>query len=116
MYRRDAGPLPPAAVDILTRHPTVVFTSVRAGEECLAVGRAAVDGRWAGLFAVEVDVAQRRHGLGSAVVAAAVRWAVGAGARRVYLQVRSDNPAGVAFWSRLGCAHHHDYVYWTAPA
>ena len=115
LYRRGEGGLPAAAAQVLTNHPDVAFASVRQDGQCIAVARAAVDGRWAGLFAVEVDAAARRRGLGSAVSVASVRWAIAHGARRVYLQVRSDNDAAVRMYERLGFAHHHDYVYWTAP-
>jgi ribosomal protein S18 acetylase RimI-like enzyme len=113
-YRSDAHPLPPVARDVLTNHPVVGFASVREGGRCLAVARVAVDGVWAGLFGVEVDPAYRRRGLGQAVTAAALRWAVDAGARRTYLQVVAANEPAVALWQRLGYEHHHDYVYATA--
>lgn len=113
LYRSGEGGLPESAVQVLTNHPDVVFASIRDAEKCVAVARASVDGRWAGLFAVEVDPAARRQGLGSAVSVAAIRWAVRHGARRVYLQVRSDNDVAVRMYERLGFAHHHDYVYWT---
>jgi N-acetylglutamate synthase len=115
LYRQAEGPLPAVAVDVLTRHPVVAFATVRLDDRCVAIGRAVVDGRWAGLFAVEVDPAHRRQGLGSAVVVASVRWSVGQGARRAYLQVRSGNDAAIAMWTRLGFTIHHDYSYWTAP-
>lgn len=114
-YRSDAQPLPEVAKAVLTNHERVGFASIRSDGRCLAVARVAVDGRWAGLFAVEVDPAQRRQGLARAVTAGAVRWATTHGARRVYLQVTADNTDGVRLWNRLGFAHHHDYVYATAP-
>jgi GNAT superfamily N-acetyltransferase len=115
LYRQDEHPLPAAARGILTNHPQVIFASIRDGDACRAVARVAVDGRWAGVFAVEVDPAHRRQGLAQAVVAEAVRWAVAQGARRSYLQVFSTNQAGIALWHRLGYQHHHDYTYRTAP-
>jgi ribosomal protein S18 acetylase RimI-like enzyme len=115
-YRPDEAPLTEHGLQVLTRHPHVAFASVRdAGGGCRAITRVAVDGRWAGLHAVEVRPDARRQSLGTSLALAAVRWAVGEGARRVYLQVRADNDAGVALWTRLGFAVHHDYVYWTAP-
>jgi len=94
----------------------VGFASIRSDGACVAVARVAVDGPWAGLFAVEVDPAHRRRGLARAVTAAGVRWAVGNGARRCYLQVVADNEGAVALWTRLGFTHHHDYVYATEGA
>jgi GNAT superfamily N-acetyltransferase len=112
-YRQDEQPLPPSAVEVLTNHPQVVFASVRDGDGCRAIARVAVDGRWAGVFGVEVDQAHRRQGLAQAVTAATLRWAVERGARRTYLQVVSTNDAAVTLWQRLGYRHHHDYVYFT---
>jgi ribosomal protein S18 acetylase RimI-like enzyme len=115
-YRNDEGPLSPAAVQVLTNHSDVVFASVREDGACVAVARVAVDGRWAGLFAVEVAETHRRRGLAQAVTAAALKWAVARGARRAYLQVVAANGGAVALWERLGFRHHHDYIYWNAPS
>lgn len=112
-YRNDEGPLSPVAAQVLGNHPDAVFAAIRAGARCLAVARVAVDGRWAGLSCVEVDPAHRRGGFARAVTAAALRWAVGRGARRTYLQVVVDNEAALTLWERLGYRHHHDYIYWT---
>lgn len=114
---RDAGgALPPAARALLTGHDNVVFASVRAGGRCVAIARAAVDRRWAGLSGVEVDPARRRQRLGTAVTAAALREAVTRGARHCSLQVAADNAAAIALWEQLGFAVHHDYVYRTPPS
>jgi ribosomal protein S18 acetylase RimI-like enzyme len=115
VYRSDAHPLPEVARALLTNHDRVGFASIRADGECLAVARVAVDGRWAGLFAVEVDPAHRRRGLARAATAGAARWAVDRGARRCYLQVVADNTDGISLWHRLGFTRHHDYVYASAP-
>jgi ribosomal protein S18 acetylase RimI-like enzyme len=114
-YRQDGGTLPAAASEILTNHPSVVFASIRDGDRAVAIARACVDERWAGLFAVEFAPQQRRRGLGALVSAAALRWAGRRGARRTYLQVSTDNTAAVALYERLGYAVHHDYLYRQAP-
>jgi ribosomal protein S18 acetylase RimI-like enzyme len=110
-YRQDSGELPMAAREVLGNHPTAVFAALRDGERAVAIARAAVDDRWAGLFAVEVAPDHRRLGLGSLVSAAALRWAGQRGARRTYLQVSSDNDGAVRLYERLGYAVHHDYLY-----
>ena len=112
-YRSDAHPLPAVAREVLTNHPHAGFASLRTRGRCVAVARVAVDGRWAGLFAVEVDPQHRRQGLARAVTAGALRWAVERGARHCYLQVTADNAEAVALWTRLGFTHHHNYVYAT---
>jgi ribosomal protein S18 acetylase RimI-like enzyme len=110
-YRQDGGALPPVARQILTDHPAVVFASVRDGDRTIAIARAAVDGRWAGLFAVEVAPERRGLGLGATLSAAALRWAGERGARRTYLQVAADNRAAVRLYERLNFTVHHNYVY-----
>jgi ribosomal protein S18 acetylase RimI-like enzyme len=110
-YRQDGGTLPPVAREVLTNHPGAVFASFRRGERAVAIARAAVDDRWAGLFAVEVAPDHRRLGLGGLVSAAALRWAGQRGARRTYLQASADNLPAIALYERLGYATHHDYVY-----
>jgi ribosomal protein S18 acetylase RimI-like enzyme len=105
-----------AARALMTNHPQVVFASIREGDRCVAIARVAVDGRWAGLFCVEVAPDARRRGLGRLVSLAPLRWAVAQGARRAYLQAADDNGAAVALYTGLGFTVHHDYVYRTRDA
>lgn len=100
-----------AARALMTNHDQVVFASIREGDRCLAIARVAVDGRWAGLFCVEVAADARRRGLGRAVNIAALRWAVAHGARRVYLQTSSDNTPAIVLYESMGFTVHHNYVY-----
>ena len=113
-YRTATGPLPAVATQVLANHPRVAFLSI--GSEYDAIARVAVDGRWAGLFAVEVRPQLRRRGLGLAVSAAALRWAAGEGARHAYLQVAAGNDAARSLYERLGFAVHHHYTHWIASA
>jgi ribosomal protein S18 acetylase RimI-like enzyme len=116
-YRTSSGSLPAVAVQLLTNHPAVAFLSVRtADDSCDAIARVVVDGRWAGLFAVEVSPRVRRCGLGRAVSAAALRWAAGAGARHAYLQVAAGNDAAHSLYESLGFAVHHQYQHWLRPS
>ena len=111
MPGRVDGGLPPAARTLLTNHDTVTFASIRDGDRCVAIARAAVDGRWVGLFGVEVARDLRRRGLGRRVSLAALRWAVARGARRAYLQVAAENATAIALYAGLGFARHHDYMH-----
>jgi GNAT superfamily N-acetyltransferase len=110
-YRAEGGPLPPAARQLLVNHPDAVFASVREDDRCVAIARASVDGRWAGLFAVEAAPDRRRRGLAAAASLEALRWSVRHGARRAYLQTAADNQPAVALFSALGFTVHHDYRY-----
>lgn len=115
-YRRTSGRIEAVARQLLTNHPAVIFASIRAGDDVLAIARSAVDAKWAGLFAVEVDPDQRRRGLGALVSLAALREAARRGGRQAYLQTSIDNVAAVALYERLNFAVHHNYAYWTPPA
>jgi GNAT superfamily N-acetyltransferase len=107
--------LPDVARQVLVNHDDVTFASMHEGGRCVAVARATVDGRWAGLSCVEVVADRRRHGLGTAVSVGALRWAVGRSARRGWLQVEVGNDAARAVYDRLGFGPHHEYVYRTSP-
>jgi RimJ/RimL family protein N-acetyltransferase len=115
-FRQDtAGGLHPVAHRLLTNHDVATFASIRDGDRCVAIARATVDGRWAGLSCVEVVPDRRGEGLATVVSVAALRWAVAQRARRAYLQVVVGNVAARAVYDRLGFRVHHDYVYRTAP-
>jgi len=114
-YRQDGGPLPEAARAVLTNHPAVQFASLRSGTQVLAIARVTVDGRWAGVFGVEVTPAARGRRLGATVTAGALRWAGQQGARRTYLQVQQDNEPALTLYERLGYTRHHGYHYLAEP-
>jgi GNAT superfamily N-acetyltransferase len=114
-YRRAEGAAPAAARDVLAGHPAVVFASMRVDGHTVAIARAAVDGRWAGLSAVEVVPEARRRGLAIQVSAAVLRWAGIHGARQVYLQTEIRNDPAVRLYRSLGFAVHHDYRYANGP-
>lgn len=110
-WRIEEGEHPDAARALLANHDRVVFASVRDAGRCVAIARATVDGRWAGLFSVEVAADRRRQGLGRAVSLAALRWAGRHGGRHCYLQAVATNDAAITLYESLGFATHHDYVY-----
>jgi len=122
-YHYRGGPLPPEARAVLTNHDRVAFVAVHAGEQVAAIARAAIDGDFVGLTAIEVVAAFRRRGLGRRVVAAALGWSQSAtagagsepGPRWAYLQVAEDNAPAIALYQQLGFAPHHRYVYRLSP-
>ncbi|MGR8008467.1 GNAT family N-acetyltransferase [Streptomyces hypolithicus] len=108
-YQRSAEPAV-HVLKVLGAGPSVWFASVPGdGEVPAAIGRCVVDGRWAGFMAVEVDPAQRRRGLASAVMTALARQALDEGASAAWLQVESDNEAARALYDRMGFTTHHSY-------
>ena len=113
LYRSESGLLPDVGPrELLVNHPAAGFASIRDDGECIAIARASVDARWAGLFAVEVAPTRRRRGLGRSASVGALRWAAQRGARRAYLQVAHGNEPAVALYDALGFTVHHDYVHY----
>ena len=109
------GVLPDVALDIITGVPTARFAVVHAADgAAIAAGRGviAADGTWLGVSLLTVAPAARRRGLATAVVAALVEWAVGAGATRAYLQVEQRNTGAVELYERFGFSTHHRYLTW----
>ncbi|GAA0478398.1 GNAT family N-acetyltransferase [Streptomyces sp. NPDC046215] len=102
------------ALGVLTGGPSVWFATVpgAAGEELpAAVGRCAVDGRWAGFSAVAVGEDHRRRGLATLVMARLARQALDEGASAAYLQVETGNGGAAALYDNLGFTTHHAYHY-----
>lgn len=76
-----------------------------------ACGFVVVAPPWAGVFAMRTIRAQRGRGLGRAVLVELASWAVGRGARHLYLQVEQDNPAALALYGRAGFSSRYAYHY-----
>lgn len=83
--------------------------------ERVASGRAAYDGDWLGLHALEVLAAHRRRGLATALVRELLDWGAAAGARTAWLHVETSNHAALALYERLGFRTHHELRYLRAP-
>ncbi|MFC8388596.1 GNAT family N-acetyltransferase [Streptomyces sp. NPDC057238] len=104
------------ALRVLGGGPSVWFATVPGDADApAAIGRCVVDGRWAGFAAVEVDPAQRRRGLATAVMAALARRALDEGASAAWLQVEDGNAGARALYDRMGFAAHHAYHHYRAP-
>jgi N-acetylglutamate synthase len=115
---RRKGKLPDAAMHLLTAVREVRFAEVYADTgELLALARGTVtgDGRYFGIFQVEVVPAARRRGLAQHVVGGLAEWAGELGASTALLQVEKRNVAAVALYGRLGFTTHHHYLTRTAP-
>ncbi|MER6625915.1 GNAT family N-acetyltransferase [Streptomyces sp. NPDC000931] len=112
-YRRKG--VGEVALRVLGSGPSVWFATVPGDDAPAAIGRCVVDGRWAGFAAVEVDPAQRRRGLATAVMAALARRALDEGASAAWLQVEDDNAGARALYDRMGFAAHHAYHHHRAP-
>ncbi|MFB7088072.1 GNAT family N-acetyltransferase [Streptomyces sp. NPDC056296] len=106
------------ALRVLAGGPSVWFATVPGADAAApaAIGRCVVDGRWASFAAVEVDPAQRRRGLATAVMAALARRALDEGASAAWLQVETDNAGARALYAGMGFAAHHAYHHYREPA
>jgi len=78
-----------------------------------AIGAAALDGGWAGIFGMRTLAQHRRQGLARRIIAALSGFAVQAGAQRAYLQVETANVPAVALYQGLGFETAYRYRYWT---
>ncbi|MFE6420085.1 GNAT family N-acetyltransferase [Streptomyces enissocaesilis] len=104
------------ALRVLGSGPSVWFATVPGADAPAAIGRCVVDGRWASFAAVEVDPAQRRRGLATAVLGALAQRALDEGASAAWLQVEADNTAARALYTGMGFAAHHAYHHYREPA
>lgn len=120
-YHYRGAELPPQAVDVIRRAPTVGFASVDLDGSRVAIARGALStapsGRpWLGITAVEVAPEARRRGLGSHVVAGLASWASALGHPDAYLQVEEANTGAQRAYRRLGFGDHHAYHYRRQPS
>lgn len=102
---------PESHVEILTGPERVCFVTLYRGDEPVGIGRVSVEGEWAGVTSVDVAPADRRAGVGTAVMRALLGWASGQGAVASYLQVRAANASALRLYAALGYVTHHPYCY-----
>jgi ribosomal protein S18 acetylase RimI-like enzyme len=101
---------------VLMSAPEQAFASIHGDAgEVLAIGRLSIADGWAGITAVEVKQARRGAGLGMALTRAICAEAAARGARRVFLQVETDNIPARTLYERCGFRYSHRYHYRVAP-
>ena len=88
------------------------FASLEIAGRPAAIGAVAVEGQWAGVFAMRTDPAQRRQGLARRVLAALTGWAAGKDATRAWLQVEAANAAAMSLYAAAGFEEAYRYRYW----
>ena len=81
----------------------------------LSAVRCVHDNDMAGIFDLTTDAGRRRQGHGAAVLASALKWALGRGARTAWLQVVADNRPAFELYRRFGFCEVYRYVYRGAP-
>jgi GNAT superfamily N-acetyltransferase len=111
-YRHRGGPLPDAAVGVLTAGSRPEFHTLRLDGRVGAVCRTATAEDWLGLTAVEVTPEARRQGLATHLLRHVTERT---DASRLYLQTEDTNTAALALYRRAGFTAHHEYRYLRAP-
>lgn len=96
--------------------PPAVFARLEADGAPVAIGACAVEGEWAGLFAMRTIAGFRRRGLARRLAAVLLAQAARLGARRAYLQVEASNAAAIALYRGLGFETAYAYRYAVSPA
>jgi GNAT superfamily N-acetyltransferase len=115
-YHYRGGPLPDFGRQLLIRHDTVTFASIRLAGRTVAIARGCLDEGWLGISSVEVAADHRRQGLATRMIGRLAGWATALGAQRCYLQVDEYNEPALALYARLGFIEHHRYHYRAEPA
>lgn len=92
--------------------PPRAFARLDVDGEAAAIGACAIDGSWAGVFAMRTDPRHRRQGLARRILGALMARAGEAGATRAYLQVEADNEAALSLYRAAGFAEAYRYRYW----
>lgn len=120
-YGEQRELVPGATESVLSGSEGQLFLSVRAplpgaaGSRIVGLARMSTSPGWAGVFGLWVHPDRRRHGVATALVSAIAMVARESNMPAIYLQISSDNAAGLRFWERLGFAAHHEYAHLVAP-
>lgn len=99
-----------------TQHVENGFLVRRDGIEAAAIGSAAVDGPFTGIFNMRTASHLRRHGHGSAVLEDLLRWAQARRSTHAYLQVMPHNHAARALYEGVGFEPLYEYRYRVKPS
>ncbi|MNE89814.1 ribosomal-protein-alanine N-acetyltransferase [compost metagenome] len=70
------------------------------------------DNDLAGILSLDVEKSQRKKGLGTQLLASALRWARISGAKSAWLQVVSTNAPAIALYEKFGFTEAYSYRYW----
>ncbi|MDG2523152.1 GNAT family N-acetyltransferase [Caulobacter segnis] len=96
--------------------PPAFFARIEGEDGPAAIGASAVEGEWAGIFAMRTAPDHRRKGLARRVLSSLMQAAAWEGATRAYLQVEADNAPAIAMYQAAGFATAYTYAYWVTGA
>jgi ribosomal protein S18 acetylase RimI-like enzyme len=111
---KEDSSLKPAMAEILSsiKPPTGFFIKEVPMEGAVAVALCVQDNDLAGILSFAVAAEQRRQGVGTEILSAALRWARLSGARNAWLQVVSTNKPALALYRKFGFRPVYQYRYW----
>jgi len=95
----------------LKRNPTTCFVAVSGDEEIIGVILCGHDGRRGFIHHTAVKVSERKQGIGSALVNAALQALQDEGIVKVALVVFTKNEVGNDFWEQRGFISREDLNY-----
>ncbi len=92
------------------------FLVRRHGIQAVAIGSAAVDGPFTGIFNMRTAPRLRRHGHGRALLEDLLRWAQTRRSTQAYLQVMPHNDPARALYESAGFSPLYEYRYRVKPS
>ncbi|MDE1156922.1 MAG: GNAT family N-acetyltransferase [Neorhizobium sp.] len=111
---KDVGASKPAIAEILSsiKPPSAFFIKEDPSDGPVAVALCVQDNDLMGLMSFAVAPQRKRNGIGTEILASALRWARISGARSAWLQVVSDNEPAIGLYRKFGFRKAYDYRYW----
>jgi N-acetylglutamate synthase len=101
-------------IDVISRHDFSLFTSIREGDDIIAIGAAGIAFGFACGHSLHTSPQHRRRGLAGRIIGALAH-AVSpeeAESLQVMLQVEADNAGAIELYRRLGFVTLWQYTYW----
>ena len=108
----------PAIAEIVSSiKPTLgLFINEEVEGSALATVICVQDNDLAGILSLDVARSHRQKGLGTQILASALRWARISGAKSAWLQVVSTNAPAIALYEKFGFSEAYSYRYWRKGA
>lgn len=91
--------------------PAAAFAAVEENGRFLGIGLGVCERGWLGIFNMLTDAAERRRGVGTAVLHHLATWATHHHATHAYLQVVATNRPAQALYARASFTHAYSYHY-----
>ncbi|HEX2147769.1 MAG TPA: GNAT family N-acetyltransferase [Pseudorhizobium sp.] len=114
LVRGEDPGLKPALAEVLSaiKPTTGLFVIEKPKHGPAAVALCVQDNDLAGVMELAVAESTRRQGLGTEILASALRWARINGARSTWLQVLGTNAPALALYGKFGFQPVYEYHYW----